>query len=572
MSVKLTEWRLKMTDQVGSVLSKLNSAADKTASKMGGIQSKLNSGKFTEFTSEIPQAGRAMDLLGSRWALAGAGAFAAGALMYKSADLALDYETAMAKVNATAQLTPTALAALKSELVGIGEDSAGNFMRIPDAFEKINSQVNNVTKSLDILKIANKGAKAGFVDIDLAAGALAQTLSIVGERDTAEGIMDTLLKAKAVGAGEFEDFARYLPQLIASGDNLNIGHKDVAGLFSYMTAKGQSSSDSAMLLQNAFTAMGKSEIQGGFAKQGIHLFDKEGNVRDLGIFFKELQGKLGKFNAESKSNWLEAVGLKDAQAKNAFSVLAGDADKLLSVMDQVRASTGELNKQLDVTESKSRSWAEIGDKMKSWMLDIGDFLLPIVDRLIKGAEQLYQNAHEVDPSKMQVYKMQIDQKLSHEYAQEQFTKKHGFSLPEGGKHIPELAKNEVPDKERTVNLKYKTEYEELYNRNLAKLDGKSFGGDYDKWKKDQQDKLVPKKEEKKDLFHNDKKKKKHLKEGIDNINQGGQRIINVQFGKLNENIIIQPQTLKEGTAEVTLDLEEMLVRAIEGAEVSVANE
>lgn len=555
MGVKLTEWKLKMTENVGSVLGKLNSAADKTAGKMSSIQNRMNNGKFTAFTNELPQAGRALDLFSSRYALAGAGVAATGALMYKSSKDALVFEEGMAKINGTAQMTAPELDNLKNQLLDIGEHSGGNFNRIPAAFEKINSSINNTSESLNILKIANKGAMAGFADIDLVAGAEAQIKSILGARASAEGIMDTMLSGKRAGNAEFSDFANYLPQLIASGDNLNIPYKDITGLFSFMTTKN-SSSDSAMLLQNAFTAMGKSEIQTGFAKQGLKLFDKDGNMRDLGVFFKELQSKLSHFNAESKSNWLENVGLKDAQAKNAFSVLAGDADRLKSILTDVRSSTGELNRQLEFTENKARSWSDIGDKLSSWSVSFGDFILPIIDRMIKGAEQLYKNAHEVDPAKMDVYKMQTDQRLSHDYAQQQFTKKYGFGLPEQGKY---------------AEPKFKAEYDELYNRNLAKLDGKSFGGDYDKWKKDQQAMTGPKALEKKDTFKIEKKKK-HLTEGIDSVSQGGQRIINIQFGKLNESIIIQPQTLKEGTAQVAMDLEEMLLRVINGAETAVANE
>lgn len=564
MAIKLTEWRLKMTENVGSILSKLNGAADKTSIKMEGIQTKLSGSKFNSFAGEVPMLNR-IDALSSGYALAGAGAAAAGALMYKSAEAAMDYDTALAKVNATAQLAPPALAELKAELMDIGENSGGNFMRIPDAFEKINSQVNNVSKSLEILKVANGGAKAGFVDIDLAAGALAQTLSIVGDRDTAAGIMDTLLKAKAVGAGEFQDFATYLPQLIASGDNMNLGHKDVAGLFSYMTAKGQSAGDSAMLLQNAFTAMGKSDIQQGFAKQGIKLFDKEGNIRDLGVFFGELQKKLGHFNAESKSNWLESVGLKDAQAKNAFSVLAGDADKLKSVMAQVRDGAGELNRQLEMTGNYSREWKDIGDDLSKMSVKLGDFLLPVVDTFIQAASGISKGLKELftlkvldkeswrDQSNADIIKASTQDRARTE-AMHSTRKAFGIT---DGRELNSRAELDV--------------YQKSYSRwmdVLSKSDKKNFGDS------ETVDKLKPKIADAKEKFTIEKKQKKqkNITEGLNGVSQGGQRIINIQFGKLNENIIIQPQTLKEGTSEVVLNMEDMLVRIIEGAEVSVANE
>lgn len=569
MAVKITEWRLKMSENVGSILGKLNSAADKTASKLGGVQDKLNGSKFSSFANEVPQASRAMDLFANKYTLAGAAVAAAGAIMYKSAEAGLEFEKGMAKINGTSQLAAPELASLRHELQTIGEHSGGNYDRIPAAFEKINSSINNTTESLDILKIANKGAMAGFTDIDIVAGAEAQIKSILGMRASAESIMDTMMGGKKAGNAEFTDFATYLPQLIASGDNLNINYKDIAGLFSFMTTKN-SASDSSMLLQNAFTAMGKSEIQQGFAKQGLHLFDKEGNMRDLGVFFSELKTKLSKFNAESKSNWLEAVGLKDSQAKNAFAVLAGDAEKLNSILSDVRNSTGELNKQLEFTENKSRSWAEIGDQIKSWMVDLSDFLLPIADKIVKGAPNVGRFVTGKDPVQTDIYKeidkLKYDEKLAKEYAQSEMVRR--FSMG------PAMFENN----NAKMTPAQKEEYNKSYHIMEAKLTGR-FGGDYEKWVseerkklKDEQDRKAQKKENFSLEKNNNKKPQKNIREGIDGVSQGGQRIINIQFGKLNENIIIQPQTLTEGTNQVVQMSEDMLVRILEGAETSVANE
>src|SRR5690606_7258624 len=154
----------------------------------------------------------------------------------------------MAKINATAQLTSKTLDKLEGRLVDIGGQSGGNFDNITFAYEKILSTTGKVNLSLDITETAVKGAKAGFASLDLVAGALAQTLASVGaENATANEVLDTLLKAKAVGAGEFEDFARYLPGLIASAKNVGMAFKDTAGLFSFMTFKGQSPEQAATL-------------------------------------------------------------------------------------------------------------------------------------------------------------------------------------------------------------------------------------------------------------------------------------------------------------------------------------
>ena len=118
MGIKVTEWRLRLNDNIVSALSKADSAFDKSKGKAKDFQATLSGNKFNSFAGEIPQLSRGADLLTNRYALAGAGIAAVGAIAYKAADHALDYETAMAKINATTQLSPEKLAALKDELVG----------------------------------------------------------------------------------------------------------------------------------------------------------------------------------------------------------------------------------------------------------------------------------------------------------------------------------------------------------------------------------------------------------------------------------------------------------------------
>ena len=70
------------------------------------------------------------------------------------------------------------------------------------------------------------------------------------------------------------------------------------------------------------------------------------------------------------------------------------------------------------------------------------------------------------------------------------------------------------------------------------------------------------------------KKSKELESGINSINDGGRsvRYVNVNFKNLVEHIEMHPKTVNEGVNDMTHQLEEGLVRAINGAEMSLANE
>jgi TP901 family phage tail tape measure protein len=374
-SIKHISAYQRMIDKTRKEMERLNKVS--APSKWQQFKSNIGS-----MGSQVPGVGSLISTATNPYMLAAGAALSIGVATTK---LAMDYETGMAKINATAQLPADTLGKLKDRLVEIGSTSGGNFELMPSAYEKILSQTNDVNLSLDVLQTAVKGAKAGFTDIDTVAGALAQTLSVVGSKNTtANEVMDTLLKAKAVGAGEFADFAQYLPQLIAAGDSLHVGFKDVSGLFAYMTAKGQGAAESAMLLQNAFTALQKDDIMKGLAKKGINLFDSKGMRRNIKDVFLELTTKLSGLTDKKKTKFLIDIDLKDAQARSAFSILTSEGKKFKEIMEGVNGALGETDKQLAMTGNTARTWGDIWDKLKAIGLAIGDFLIPPIDFFLQG--------------------------------------------------------------------------------------------------------------------------------------------------------------------------------------------
>jgi TP901 family phage tail tape measure protein len=396
--MKLSEWRLKLTDGVSDKLKRIAGLSDNAAMRMSNLQDRVEAqyssaaNSVRNITGNIKDS--LSDLVSSFTGMSGslltsltnpfiiASVIVAG-LGIKATQMAMQFEQGMAKVNATAQMTSSELGGLRKEIIDIGRNSAVDMQMLPSSFEKINSQINNTQVSLEVLKASVKAADAGFADLDVVSGAVARTMNLVAkEGKNAQDVVDTFMMAKKLGAGEFSDFAQYMPQLIAAGNNLGVSFANTAGTFAYMTAMGQSAADSAMLMQNMFNMLGRGDVVKKLAGMGVEVFNKDGSMRQIDDIFVALGDKMNTMSDQGKSNLLESLGIKDQQAKSAFSVMIADADKLRSIMQGVGASSGESQRTLDATSNPMRTISEIGNQFKGFMLDIGYKILPYAEEAL----------------------------------------------------------------------------------------------------------------------------------------------------------------------------------------------
>lgn len=306
---------------------------------------------------------------------------AIGAAVGFSGKSAMNLDESMAQVNITAQLEGESLDTLKGNLKKIAKDNKTDILVAPVGFEKINSQLDDVDLSLSILDASLKGSKAGFTGLDTVSGALAQTLSIVGKENTsAMEVLDTFFAAKRVGAGEFADFARYMPNLIAGASNLGFAYKEVAGTFAYMTGKGQSAERAAVLMENAFSVLGRMDVRDKMEKIGVNVYDKAGEIRSIVDIFSDLQQVLGGLkNDEEKASILEKIGLVDKEAKNAFAIMISDITKLKDTMGDVTNASGETDKALKYSKNSIQKATEVWSQFKNIGVSLGELILPVIN-------------------------------------------------------------------------------------------------------------------------------------------------------------------------------------------------
>lgn len=547
----LTEWRLKMTENAEKTLSRIGMKADSVKMKMLNLQDKMNRvdggklGKGLErqlggISSTLNSAGIGLPFAGG--SLMTTGIIAGTAAMGKGVQQALSYEEALAKVNATAQLTGAAFEGMDKQIRSIADQNKADYSSAAITYEKILSQTNSVNQSFDILGTTLKAAKAGFVETELAGNAIAQTLSAIGDASVkAKTVSDILFAAKRYGAGEFRDFATYLPGLTASGRTAGIDYKENAAIFSYFTGTGNSAERSNMLAENLYTLLGKTEFTSGLKKLGIQAFDKKGQYSPIENIVSSLSKKLAPMSDKKRIQVMKDVlGVHDAQAKSALSTLINNANKFSETLRGINTAAGETDRQYDMTANKLRTLDGVFTSFKNSLTTLGTFIINLDKHflnLLKRPEE--DNAGSLSKILSGTSKYSIkdfDQQQKIYRALGDTVKQVGVSVAPDGK----LAfGNQQPDKYMPM--------EDMFTS----------------WE------ILKRKLEKQNITD---KPDPNLNNQFNTISGGGTQTRNVYVTVhrvMDGDIKIYPSTVKEGMTRMAEDVSEGLVKIINGAEQSL---
>lgn len=303
----------------------------------------------------------------------------AGAAIVGTAKSAMTFDQNMAQVNITTLLEGEELDNLRQRIREVADEFGADASSAPLGFDLINSQLNDIDKSMNVLQASIKGSKAGFTDMNTVASALAQTVSLLGDVDANE-VLDVFFASKRMGAVDFSSLAHYLPKLLSLGNGMGIDYKEVAGTFSYLTGKGQSAEQATVMLSNAMSMLGKGDVRDKMVKAGVKVFDEQGKVRGMTDIFGDLGNLMNGRSDEERSQILEAFGIVDKEAKGAFNVLISDMEKYKNIIDGVQDATKneEGNKALAASKNTVQEAEEAWNRFKNVGLTIGEKMLPVI--------------------------------------------------------------------------------------------------------------------------------------------------------------------------------------------------
>lgn len=341
---------------------------------------------FSGIMDQIPGVGRAVGLLANPYALAAAAALAFGVAAAKAANMSLDWQSNMAKVNVTAGLGKTELKNLSNQLRYIGAHGTTDIMTIPDAFNRIISAGLSVDDSLKALGPTLKATKAGFSDIDTVAASGISVMKSSGE--DIKVVYDTLFATLNKGNAEFSAIAKYLPSIIPGAKLAGSTLQETAGAYAFLTGS-LSPEVSATGLKNIFKSLSDPRMFEAFEKIGVDVFDAKGKFRGIVPVVEDLKGSMNGLSDQQRSYKFGLVGL-DQEAKMAFGNMIQHSDELKTTIDAVTNSTGQLDEAVKNSKVSTDGWAAGWNKVKFLALEFGDLFLPIIDKIGEGFDYIME--------------------------------------------------------------------------------------------------------------------------------------------------------------------------------------
>lgn len=273
---------------------------------------------------------------------------------------AVDFDSGMAQANLTAGLDEKGLASMSDRIKAVVRKNKGDLSAAPAGMSTILTQVKDVDVALDVLDQSLRGSKAGFTDLGVVSGAVARTLATVGKGNaSAANVLDTFFAAKRVGGGDFGELATILPGLVADASKLDIGYKNVAGMFAFMTSKGKSAQEASKMMEDLFAAAGSADVSKKLAGAGIDGFG----------------GLMDRMQSGDAAGLIGSLGLG---GNDAIALMASDANGLRDTMRECSLASGETDRALALTQSSARTATEVWNQFRNIGIEVGTSLLPII--------------------------------------------------------------------------------------------------------------------------------------------------------------------------------------------------
>lgn len=354
-------------------LEKLRNDAGKTSSKFSG------------FAKNIAKSGA---LLG---AAAGAAAIGAGVAAGK---MAVEFDTAMTKIQSLVGLTGEEVDGMKDKVLALSSETAKSPQELADGLFVVTSAGLRGQEALDALAASARAGAAGLGETNDIARSVAGAMAAYGS-DTlsAAAATDAIVATARAGNFETSQFAGALGRVLPFANQAGAGLDQVGGAVALLTRVNGDAAQSVTQMNALFKAFvtPTAEAQKALDKVGLSAEDVRDSIAQDGLpaALAMLDEKLG----GNREQLGRILGSSEA-ASAAFQILDADAQTIADTFGVVADSAGMTDDAFATTaDSTGFKLQEAFQTVKNSLLEVGDALTPLIELF---AEKFTQVADIID--------------------------------------------------------------------------------------------------------------------------------------------------------------------------------
>lgn len=368
---------------------KWRSALADARTELNSLNNELSeNSKLKAFASDLSDAGDKMITVGNKISKVGETMtktvtlpiVAAGTA---AATMAMDFETAMAKVETIADTGEEPIGDLRNAIMELSDQTGVSASEIAESVYSAISAGQSTGEAVNFVTNATMLAKAGFSDTTTTVDLLTTVLNSYGlKADEVEAVSDKLIQTQNLGKTTIDELGASMGQVIPTASMYGVNLDNLAAAYVTTTKNGIGTAESTTYINSMLAELGTegtdvSKILKRRTGKSFKELMESGN--DLGDVLGILQDEADETG--------QSVGdmFSSKTATRAAAVLTQHTQDFDSAMQSLGSSTGATKNAFDTMSDTTSNKLQIAlNSIKNTGITIGESLLPTISTALES--------------------------------------------------------------------------------------------------------------------------------------------------------------------------------------------
>lgn len=296
-----------------------------------------------------------------------------------SGKLALDFETAMGKVDRLVGISSEQVGKWSDQILAMAKDLPQSPKELADALYFVTSSGIETSKVMEVLDVSARTAATGLTDTQTAANLLTSVIGAYGAKNIdAAKSADALFAAVREGKSEPDELAGAMSRAIPMAAQMGVEFEEVAGGMAALSLSGNDAHESATQLSSLFKTFIRptAAVSGALDKIGWSADRVKRSLKNRGLLptLMDLR-KASKENGQAFEDLFPNV----RALRGALQLTGPTAAKNADIFREVANSSGQMGEAFKDTASNSKAF-RLQSAMSSIQvsaIQLGSVVLPI---------------------------------------------------------------------------------------------------------------------------------------------------------------------------------------------------